>query len=141
MGSSADCASSFIGYILIVFFRNQAKDTLKSKDNFFQWKIPKSTQKAVRSKKSGINEVDNKDKDPEEIPNPKGATLTVEGDIVHKRYYHMFKEGELDQLVLDTQMARILKRGYDRDNWYIIAQKIYQKNKSSLATSSTFSFL
>nr|CAG8492399.1 14414_t:CDS:2 [Entrophospora candida] len=45
-------------------------------------------------------------------------------NVVFKRYYHLFKKGELDELVINTNLAKILKSGYDKDNWYVIAEKI-----------------
>lgn len=39
-----------------------------------------------------------------------------------QRYYHLFKKGELDALVLEAG-GKILESGYDRDNWYIKFQK------------------
>lgn len=40
-----------------------------------------------------------------------------------QRYYHLFKKGELDELVLEAGGVEILESGYDRDNWYIKFQK------------------
>ncbi|KAI8869444.1 S-adenosyl-L-methionine-dependent methyltransferase [Ramicandelaber brevisporus] len=47
---------------------------------------------------------------------------------VHYRFYHMFKDGELDQLVKDAGTAanlpiKIIERGYDRDNWFVIVER------------------
>jgi hypothetical protein len=39
------------------------------------------------------------------------------------RYYHLFAQGELDELVVKSGMADISRSGYDRDNHYIIAIK------------------
>ena len=39
-----------------------------------------------------------------------------------QRYYHLFKKGELDELVKEAG-GTILESGYDRDNWYIKFQK------------------
>lgn len=41
---------------------------------------------------------------------------------VHHRYYHLFKKGELDELVLAAGAA-IEASGYDRDNYYVIINK------------------
>ncbi|KAJ3268690.1 tRNA methyltransferase, has a role in tRNA modification [Terramyces sp. JEL0728] len=43
-------------------------------------------------------------------------------DVVYHRYYHLFKAGELDELVKDLP-CEILNSGYDRDNHYVILKK------------------
>ncbi len=45
-----------------------------------------------------------------------------ENTEVHQRYYHLFKRGELDELIL-TCGATIETSGYDRDNYYVIFNK------------------
>ncbi|KAJ2844871.1 tRNA methyltransferase, has a role in tRNA modification, partial [Coemansia erecta] len=37
---------------------------------------------------------------------------------VYQRYYHLFKEGELSDLVQSVGMCTIDQVGYDKDNWY-----------------------
>ena len=39
-----------------------------------------------------------------------------------QRYYHLFKRGELDDLIVEAG-GRILESDYDRDNYYIIFEK------------------
>ncbi|PWA00006.1 hypothetical protein BB558_003966 [Smittium angustum] len=41
---------------------------------------------------------------------------------VYYRYYHLFKEGELDDVIKKSGRANILESGYDRDNWYAVIQ-------------------
>ena len=39
---------------------------------------------------------------------------------VLQRYYHMFKEGELESLISRIPFStRIVSSGYDRDNWFV----------------------
>ena len=40
------------------------------------------------------------------------------------RYYHLFKKGELDNLVEQIKIGKVVETGYDRDNWYVIAERI-----------------
>jgi len=40
------------------------------------------------------------------------------------RYYHLFKKGELDDLVDQIKIGKVVETGYDRDNWYVIAERI-----------------
>jgi len=44
-------------------------------------------------------------------------------EIIYNRYYHLFKKGELDELVLNTGLAKIIKSDYNKDNWYVMATK------------------
>ena len=46
-----------------------------------------------------------------------------ERDITYQRYYHLFKEGELEALV-DTKLGIIVERGYDRDNWWCVVERV-----------------
>lgn len=39
------------------------------------------------------------------------------------RYYHLFKAGELEELVRETGTLRVTESGYDRDNWYCVAEQ------------------
>ncbi|CAG8488355.1 1937_t:CDS:2 [Scutellospora calospora] len=43
--------------------------------------------------------------------------------VTYNRYYHLFKKGELDELIESTGIAQIVKTDYDKDNWYVIARK------------------
>ena len=43
-------------------------------------------------------------------------------DKTFKRFYHLFKKGELESL-LPLNQVEILESGYDRDNWYVIGRK------------------
>jgi tRNA (uracil-5-)-methyltransferase TRM9 len=48
---------------------------------------------------------------------------------IYQRYYHVFKQGELEQLVQDAASymnvdIKLCQSGYDRDNWYCEFQTI-----------------
>jgi tRNA (uracil-5-)-methyltransferase TRM9 len=43
-------------------------------------------------------------------------------DRTYKRFYHLFKKGELESL-LPLDQVELLESGYDRDNWYVIGRK------------------
>ncbi|KAF9580480.1 Alkylated DNA repair protein alkB 8 [Lunasporangiospora selenospora] len=49
-------------------------------------------------------------------PSPKVAP-------VYNRYYHLFRKGELEDLVKETKIANVVQQGYDRDNWWCIVEK------------------
>jgi len=44
--------------------------------------------------------------------------------VKYERYYHLFKKGELDDLVNQIEIGKVVETGYDRDNWYVIAEII-----------------
>ncbi|CAG8748425.1 11495_t:CDS:2 [Gigaspora margarita] len=50
-------------------------------------------------------------------------------EIIYNRYYHLFKKGELDELIESTGIAQIVKTDYDKDNWYVIARKEGSENE------------
>lgn len=41
----------------------------------------------------------------------------------YHRYYHLFKEGELEENILAAG-GEIVKSGYDRDNWWSVAKRM-----------------
>lgn len=45
------------------------------------------------------------------------------GGVTHKRYYHLFKFGELEALVQETDLFTLEYHGNDRDNWYACYRK------------------
>lgn len=51
------------------------------------------------------------------------GTKDVDNVPVYNRYYHLFKEGELNELFGQVEDVVIEETGYDRDNHYVIACK------------------
>jgi len=49
---------------------------------------------------------------------------TASSPTPQMRYYHLFKEGELEELVRATDLLRVVESGYDRDNWYCVAERL-----------------
>ncbi|CAA6664460.1 unnamed protein product [Spirodela intermedia] len=45
------------------------------------------------------------------------------GAVVYNRYYHVFKEGELQRLVAGIEDAVVADQFYDKSNWCIVLQK------------------
>jgi alkylated DNA repair protein alkB family protein 8 len=43
--------------------------------------------------------------------------------LVYKRYYHMFKKGELEELVGQVPGLEVQESYYDNDNWCVILKK------------------
>ena len=47
------------------------------------------------------------------------------GSLTHLRYYHVFREGELDYLINNyVESLHIISSYYDHANWCIIAEKV-----------------
>jgi len=45
-------------------------------------------------------------------------------EVVFKRYYHLFKKGELEQLFSNIPQCKIIESTSDHENWYVIAENI-----------------
>lgn len=43
---------------------------------------------------------------------------------IYNRYYHLFDENELENLIHKFKNVCIKERGYQKDNWYVIIKKI-----------------
>ncbi|KAI6365964.1 hypothetical protein MCOR25_005199 [Pyricularia grisea] len=43
-------------------------------------------------------------------------------DQTFQRYYHLYREGELEEDIIAAQ-GRVLSSGYDRDNWWAVASR------------------
>lgn len=57
----------------------------------------------------------------ESLPSDNGG-----GSITFHRYYHVFREGELDQLINKyVENLHILSSYYDHSNWCVIAEKVH----------------
>ncbi|KAJ2660534.1 tRNA methyltransferase, has a role in tRNA modification [Coemansia sp. RSA 1200] len=52
-----------------------------------------------------------------------GEGESAQSKVFH-RYYHLFRKSELQELFEQVGGCTVIENGYDRDNWYIIAQKI-----------------
>lgn len=94
------------GKVLIyVWAMEQAKQKYTDQDVFVPWQLQKRfhgyTQTATEN---------NVDKQPS-------------GEMVYKRYYHMFKQGELEQLVLQLDNVAVETTLFEHENWVIVVTK------------------
>ncbi|KAJ3414369.1 tRNA methyltransferase, has a role in tRNA modification [Chytridiales sp. JEL 0842] len=88
--------------LIFVWAKEQTgKRQFESQDVFVPWTFP------TKVFKKGEGEADEGEKK----------------DVVYQRYYHVFVEGELRELVESAGGVTISQHGYDRDNWYVIATK------------------
>ena len=52
-----------------------------------------------------------------------GAIDAQKGTVVFQRYYHLFREGELEQLAAQLPTVSSLETFYDKDNWCLVLEK------------------
>lgn len=81
-----------------------SKRHFTEQDNFVSWKVPPS----LAEKESVIQTA--------------AAVRDEQGDLVYQRFYHVFKEGELNSLILEAG-GELVESGYDRDNWWAVCKR------------------
>ncbi|ORX36178.1 hypothetical protein BCR36DRAFT_417150 [Piromyces finnis] len=94
--------------LIFVWAFEQDRKKYDEQDVLIPWHIPK---KKYLNKKS-LNKKDYTESE-------KSEHL-----VKYERYYHLFKKGELDDLVDQIKIGKVVETGYDRDNWYVIAERI-----------------
>jgi len=52
-----------------------------------------------------------------------GAIDAQKGTVVFQRYYHLFREGELEQLAAQLPTVSNVVTFYDKDNWCLVLEK------------------
>lgn len=90
--------------------------------------------KTIKNNKTGDNKtVYNKSKREKSGLNPSLSDTSQEslpsdnigGEITYHRYYHVFREGELDQLIEKyVENLHIISSYYDHSSWCVIAEKV-----------------
>ncbi|KAI8833548.1 hypothetical protein BC829DRAFT_377445 [Chytridium lagenaria] len=101
--------------LIFVWALEQEKKKFEDQDVFVPWTFPKQIfkSKADQNEKTGVDTQ---------------ILREDERDVVYQRFYHVFKKGELEETALAAGGLDIVDSGYDRDNWYIIAQKTTQQS-------------
>lgn len=54
----------------------------------------------------------------------KGGESPVEGKNIFHRFYHVFKQGELEQICSSVSGCRVRDRYYDQGNWCVVVEKL-----------------
>jgi len=90
--------------LVYVWAFEQDKHNFRQQDIFVPWKL-----------KGKFIEQDDLDK---------GEPIEGREEVVFQRYYHVFKETELENLVLSSGGLQILQNYYDHNNWVVLAKKI-----------------
>lgn len=86
------------------------------------WKTIKSNSKTVLCKRMGKRDKPGlmSDTSQESLPSDNAG-----GEITYHRYYHVFREGELDQLIEKyVENLHIISSYYDHSSWCVIAEKV-----------------
>ncbi|SMN17809.1 similar to Saccharomyces cerevisiae YML014W TRM9 tRNA methyltransferase [Maudiozyma saulgeensis] len=73
-----------------------------------QWRKDRAEQRAAEAAKALKEEEENQTTNTEQV--------------TKYRFYHLYKEGELEEDCIQAG-ATIVSHGYEKDNWYVIAQK------------------
>uniref|UniRef100_G1NQI0 Methyltransferase type 11 domain-containing protein n=1 Tax=Meleagris gallopavo TaxID=9103 RepID=G1NQI0_MELGA len=60
----------------------------------------------------------------DEVSFPAGCKESQELSPVFHRYYHVFREGELEAACRSLDCVRILKNYYDQGNWCVVLEKL-----------------
>lgn len=64
-----------------------------------------------------------KEGDDQDIMVPWKSKAEDGGEVTYERYYHLFKKGELEELV-QAAGGDIIRTGYDRDNWWAVIRHL-----------------
>lgn len=87
-----------------------------SNDYFVPWHLPFHRAEAALQVLKAEQEHDNTPASSIRIDNKKNA-------VVFSRYYHVYEQFELDQLVQSVPEAEVLDSFYDKDNWCCVMGK------------------
>lgn len=89
----------------------QEERNFKSQDIFVNWNQQEKFDKTCNDEKTSKN---NEDFVINEVKNTK----------IYKRYYHIFKQGELEELINRVKSVKIIHSYFDHANWCCIIQKL-----------------
>ena len=84
---------------------------------FFVWALEQ------KNSRRGWDEGDSQDQLVPWVLRPDKKKDTEAQPTTHHRYYHLYRQGELEQDVVAAR-GTVVKSGYDRDNWWCIARRI-----------------
>lgn len=94
----------------------------RKQDFMVPWNLDKRfAQPKAKKQENGDSNV--AEVEPEEEKNEK-KTATKGEPIVVQRYCHMFKEGELEQLVALAGNAQVEEHYYDESNWAVVLRRV-----------------
>ncbi|KAI1188454.1 uracil-5--methyltransferase TRM9 [Nemania serpens] len=109
-------------------------DANSEQDQLVPW-VMKANQNQSKSKKEKEKEKEKgKEKGKESAGNEgegEGEGEDENGDTTYERFYHLYREGELEE---DMRAAggRVIESGYERDNWWVIGGHAEQEPKQAV---------
>ena len=124
--------------LIYVWTKEQKKFQNLSSDVLIPWQLQKvyddnnnnnkNNNNAIKKRKLNDNSSSsssmntNMNKNNDTVTNTNGISKTL------WRYYHLFEEHELENLVTKTKSLKIVEAGKQYHNWYVIVQKQYVTN-------------
>jgi ubiquinone/menaquinone biosynthesis C-methylase UbiE len=116
--------------LIYVWAFEQDGKKYETQDVFVPWHLQKIHDKSKKEKEEQKSEEtaetvpkSEESKEISEDKKIKKAENEKEKEKVFKRYYHMFKENELNILINKVEGLEIVKTYYDTANWCVISQK------------------
>lgn len=87
-------------------------------------KLPDAQAESKEKSQSEENKTEGKDKPETQKPSESDVYVSEEKKaVVYKRYYHLFKHGELEGLIKAVEEVEIMSAYYDHANWCVILRK------------------
>jgi len=128
------------GQVLIyVWALEQQKLKYKDQDVFVPWQLQKRYNQFAKKDNNQQQPQQQQEQQKEQTGTPdQGVAATAPsnvetnkgtGELVYKRYYHLFKQGELEALVrlIGDEYVRIEESLYEHENWCIVFTKLKEQ--------------
>lgn len=96
-------------FLIYVWALEQEKGKFKGQDNLVAWHLHNNYKDDENSSKDEI---------------AKGIEIKEKNSVVYQRYYHVFKNGELEKLIGEIEGVKIIESYYDHENWCCICMNI-----------------
>lgn len=102
--------------------RAQATGLLHSIPDAPEWARPQDSKICPSSRQRATASADGLDVTPDQL---RGVRFDEQKKtLVFRRYYHLFEEGELSELVSSIAGARVADCFYDKSNWCVVMSKV-----------------
>lgn len=102
-------------FLVYVWALEQENGKFKEQDNLVPWHLQDSYKEDSSIKEQPVSNAF-------DTSSTTGYTIKEKQSTVFHRYYHVFKQGELENLIYQLEGVSILKSYYDHENWCCICQ-------------------
>lgn len=112
------------GKVLVTVWAFEQNKKFPKQDLFVPWNLQDNFHQ--KNVEDGIEDEDTIDLKPNGMEDDKLVDKYKDDDkhaVVYKRYYHLFVQGELQELLKAIPNAKLIDSFYNRDNWCIVVQK------------------